>query len=621
MKFTLKAFCLLFITLVHITSCSKEYSFEDNFAKATLKDPVTGDCLLSAVNGSYVKDSILTSTSFIDVKLNVSATGVYTVKTDTVNGFWFIGEGTVDTLGINSVRLFAKGKPAATGTFTFHINFDTSSCPIDVTVTEQAIGGSSVFSFTSATGTCPDVKFNGMYKEGVALDASNTMEFDVNVTATGTYAINLPAVNGISFAGTGTFATVGKQHVVLTGGGTPGLAGTITEEIITGSSTCSYSLDVLPPDNVTNAVFTLNCSSATLNGTYAQSMPMTTANTVKILATVTTPGKYNITTTSVNGVTFTATGTFNTASETPQQITLVATGTPAAKGSFDYPVSGNGVNCSFAVTYAAAPAQAGFTLAGSPGLCAAAIVNGTYTKGIPLGVSNTVVIKVDVTAPGLFSIATNTINGIKFSATGTFTSAGQQDVTLIATGTPTVAGVNTLTPQVGANSCSFDVTVVAPSVNAGIFTCKIDGVSTAFNDRAQFSMEPDIAGNLQLHLDGYTAAPNGDNIPEFQIFIQNNDYTAIKAGTYDEKHYIPTSPTSLGYNIAIDYLVINPDGSAVRFVTSSNLFSTNPPFTIIITSITANRIKGTFSGKLTNMLQGSTITKTITEGVFDLPVE
>jgi hypothetical protein len=32
-------------------------------------------------------------------------------------------------------------------------------------------------------------------------------------------------------------------------------------------------------------------------------------------------------------------------------------------------------------------------------------------------------------------------------------------------------------------------------------------------------------------------------------------------------------------------------------------------------------VKGTFSGKLTDLLQGSTKTMNITEGVFDLPIE
>jgi hypothetical protein len=76
-----------------------------------------------------------------------------------------------------------------------------------------------------------------------------------------------------------------------------------------------------------------------------------------------------------------------------------------------------------------------------------------------------------------------------------------------------------------------------------------------------------------------------------------------------------------GYRIEIDYTLQNPDLSTTIWNTSSTLFPPpNPPFTVIVTSISATRVRGTFSGTLTNTLAGSTLFKTITEGVFDLPV-
>lgn len=97
----------------------------------------------------------------------------------------------------------------------------------------------------------------------------------------------------------------------------------------------------------------------------------------------------------------------------------------------------------------------------------------------------------------------------------------------------------------------------------------------------------------------------------------------MKAGTYDEKHALPTSATSLGYRIEVDYSVKNADLSTTIWNTSSNLppiITGNPAFTIVVTSVTATRAKGTFSGKLTNPPTNNAF-KTITEGVFDLPIQ
>jgi len=83
-------------------------------------------------------------------------------------------------------------------------------------------------------------------------------------------------------------------------------------------------------------------------GTYIVGTALTAANTAVINVNVTSPGIYNISTTTVNGISFSATGTFNITG--PQQVTLNGTGTPTAAGTFNYPVSGGGNTCSFPVT-------------------------------------------------------------------------------------------------------------------------------------------------------------------------------------------------------------------------------------------------------------------------------
>jgi len=54
------------------------------------------------------------------------------------------------------------------------------------------------------------------------------------------------------------------------------------------------------------------CSLAAIGGTYTQGVSLTSANTVTMLVTVTTPGTYTISTNTVNGVSFSNSGTFAT---------------------------------------------------------------------------------------------------------------------------------------------------------------------------------------------------------------------------------------------------------------------------------------------------------------------
>ena len=97
------------------------------------------------------------------------------------------------------------------------------------------------------------------------------------------------------------------------------------------------------------------------------------------------------------------------------------------------------------------------TLGNSAGACSPGVVNGTYTQGVALTSTNNVVVQVNVVTPGTYSINTNTVNGVSFSATGNFTSTGNQSVTLNGTGTPVGAGSKSYTVSYGTSTCTFNV--------------------------------------------------------------------------------------------------------------------------------------------------------------------
>ncbi|MFT3705770.1 MAG: hypothetical protein QM802_25600 [Agriterribacter sp.] len=398
---------------------------------------------------------------------------------------------------------------------------------------------------------------------------------------------------------------------------------TVTFLFISCGKEHSFEIPTSGGNDSTIAKYTLGagsdtCTGAVLAGTYMNGVAMSAANTVTIQVTVTSKGAYNITTNIIDGVSFAAKGSFtNTGTQT---VVLTATGTPASTGEKTFSVIGASNNCNFDITFSPAAPPAVFTLAGSPDTCTAPVIAGVYAKGTALSASNTVTLKVNVTTAGSYNITTNTANGISFSGSGVFLSAGNDiDVILTGSGTPSDKGITTLSPNI-TSSCSFNISIADElPVGDGIFTCKVDGTLITFNQSASADITDPMTEQPYLMLGGHK---DGDPENYFHIFISNNDVSPVKAGTYDEKHFVGTSLSDLGYRIEADYIAKNADLSTTMWNTSSNIpgFSVNPAFTIVVTSITSTRVKGTFSGKLTNTPDNNK-TVTITEGAFDLPIQ
>jgi hypothetical protein len=98
------------------------------------------------------------------------------------------------------------------------------------------------------------------------------------------------------------------------------------------------------------------------------------------------------------------------------------------------------------------------TLGSAAGLCTPVAFAGTYTQGVIMNSTNNIMIDVNVTATGSYSITTNTVNGVTFSGTGMFISTGVQSVQLNASGTPISAGSQVFTITYGTTNCTFSLT-------------------------------------------------------------------------------------------------------------------------------------------------------------------
>ncbi|MGH2563795.1 MAG: hypothetical protein ACRDE5_04745 [Ginsengibacter sp.] len=198
-----------------------------------------------------------------------------------------------------------------------------------------------------------------------------------------------------------------------------------------------------------------NCSPTILSGFYIEGTPSGSGNTLQLTVHITTAGNYTIYTSPTDGISFIASGNF--ADTGTQVVTLQCTGTPASPGSFDIAIPGIG-GCRFTLNVLKkAPAQ--YTLAGDPGGCSGPVIGGTYAVAGDITSMNTVTLQVIVNTPGDYTITTDTIDGISFSAMGHFNATGAQKVVMQAAGKAQEGGLEYFNVTADASQCSFSVPV------------------------------------------------------------------------------------------------------------------------------------------------------------------
>lgn len=210
------------------------------------------------------------------------------------------------------------------------------------------------------------------------------------------------------------------------------------------------------------SVFTIDCSAAKVMGTYVKGRDLTNSNYLKMSVNVTKIGNYTISGTTPNGYNFYGTGTFLTTGV--QTIQIAGQGNPLNIQTDTVSLSANGtdVTCTPPISVTVLSPAGTYSIS-----CGSATVNGVYKVGTALGSSNTITLPVNAAALGSYTITTNTVDGISFSGSGTFTAIGNQNITLSGSGTPTSTSVKTITitsdSQGGvATSCTVNVIVVIP---------------------------------------------------------------------------------------------------------------------------------------------------------------
>ena len=206
-----------------------------------------------------------------------------------------------------------------------------------------------------------------------------------------------------------------------------------------------------------------NCKPITVSGNYSPGKNLNDSNFLEAEVTVTTTGAYSIFSDTVNGYYFKANGTFTSTGLVT--VKLPAYGTPILNDTDHFTLQYNSSTCEAFVNAGSTNDKlASFTLQGSPGNCLNDTVYGSYYQDTLLSTDSKIEISADVTAPGKYSITTDTINGYSFSATGTFLNTGIQTFFLTAIGTPIKTGIDIFTVHGSISSCSFNVPVITVSV-------------------------------------------------------------------------------------------------------------------------------------------------------------
>ena len=329
-------------------------------------------------------------------------------------------------------------------------------------------GGTAVFTFLGDGGDCTNPVINGTYAPGVALQSSDNIQLQVDVTAIGRYAFSTNVTDGIQFTASGAFTALGVQTVTLTAIGKPASAGTFSFKPPVGSG-CTFFVTVQQAMPEV-AKFTLQgspntCGNFKINSTYTAGVPLTINNTIEVMVDVTSIGSYFISTDTIDGISFSAAGNFTVTGI--QKVILNGIGTPVLANNLTFTPNTGSSTCTFDLTVVTPGPPATYVLeSNNDGSCTGYSVSGNYFSGEALTNTNTMAVKVTVTVLGNYTISTNTVNGMTFAGTGSFVTLGSQIVVLTGSGTPAAKGIFGFIPQIigphpiGGETCTTNVEVM-----------------------------------------------------------------------------------------------------------------------------------------------------------------
>ena len=204
-----------------------------------------------------------------------------------------------------------------------------------------------------------------------------------------------------------------------------------------------------------------NCLPAGLTGILQAGQNITDSVFLEVELDIKVKGPYSIHTDTINGYYFKTNGDFTSTGRL--KIKLKGFGKPVIPGSDNFTVFYATDRCGLRINVGENLTEpAVFKLTGTPDTCMKAIIYGNYINQIALDTSNRIKVEIEVIKPGIYSITSNSVNGYKFSASGSLSEKGNHFVYLQAAGTPSTPGKNIFTIAIPGSSCSFTIEVYEP---------------------------------------------------------------------------------------------------------------------------------------------------------------
>lgn len=194
-----------------------------------------GNCTAPVVSGTYSSGISLGAANYVDLAVNVTTPGAYTINTNSANGIGFSGSGVFTATGAQVVRLIGNGTPSAQGSFEYTPS--NNGCKFSITVGAPPPPAS--FTYDGAPGNCTGPNISGAFVAGTALKPSSTIKLGVNVIVAGTYSVTTNSDNGVSFSASGVFSGTGAQTITLTSTNTPTVSG---QFFYTPSGGCKFDI-------------------------------------------------------------------------------------------------------------------------------------------------------------------------------------------------------------------------------------------------------------------------------------------------------------------------------------------------------------------------------------------
>jgi hypothetical protein len=91
-------------------------------------------CAVDSIFGNYAVGAQLDDGSAVRLEVNVTKRGSYTISTNEVNGYTFSAKGVFNATGVQSVNIYAQGRPLLPGENTFVIDTPATPCSFNITV-------------------------------------------------------------------------------------------------------------------------------------------------------------------------------------------------------------------------------------------------------------------------------------------------------------------------------------------------------------------------------------------------------------------------------------------------------------------------------------------------------